>query len=66
MAPPSGPGRRDKPNKCWLDVEWDDMRAHGLTSRDAEDHAKWRRKSSKADPRVRSRCFNRNRDLKIG
>ncbi|XP_048004729.1 longitudinals lacking protein, isoforms H/M/V-like isoform X2 [Leguminivora glycinivorella] len=54
MPPPPGPGRRGAPKKCWLDVVGADMRANGLTKRDAEDRAKWRRKSRKADPGLRS------------
>ncbi|XP_047984428.1 uncharacterized protein LOC125224952 [Leguminivora glycinivorella] len=54
MAPPPGPGRRGAPKKCWLDVVGVDMRVNGLTKRDAEDRAKWRRKSRKADPGLRS------------
>nr|XP_053621043.1 uncharacterized protein LOC128681268 [Plodia interpunctella] len=41
------PGRRGKPKKCRLDVVKDDMRDNGLTTRDADDRAKWRRKIGK-------------------
>ncbi|XP_063392644.1 uncharacterized protein LOC134678124 [Cydia fagiglandana] len=50
MPPPPGTGRRGRPKKRWLDVVKEDMRANGLTTRDAEDRAKWSRRSRKADP----------------
>lgn len=37
----------------------------GLTLRDAEDRAKWRRKRKKGDPGLRRGCFERNRDLTL-
>nr|XP_032516780.1 uncharacterized protein LOC116769709 [Danaus plexippus plexippus] len=48
----SVPGARPpgRPRKRWLDTVKQDMRANGLTTKDAKDLAKWRSLSRKADP----------------
>ena len=48
----SVPGVRPlgRPRKRWLDVVMQDMRANGLTAKDAKDRAKWSRLNRKADP----------------
>ncbi|CAG9559617.1 unnamed protein product [Danaus chrysippus] len=45
-----GARSRGRPKRRWLDVVQDDMRANGLHKKDAEDRAKWRTLSGKADP----------------
>lgn len=43
----------------------EDMHADGLTTRDADDRGKKKRKSWKADPGLRSGSYERNRDLRV-
>ncbi|XP_061718269.1 uncharacterized protein LOC133525874 [Cydia pomonella] len=49
---PSSRGR-GRPKKRWLEVVRADMVESNLTSEDAEDRAKWRRLSRRADPGAR-------------
>ncbi|KAJ8737028.1 hypothetical protein PYW07_000299 [Mythimna separata] len=48
---------RGRPRKRWLDVVKSDMRANGLTKKDVEDRAKWRKVSQKADLRPGGRRY---------
>lgn len=66
MPLPPSSGRKGRSEKCCLDVMRDDMRASDLTARDAEDCAKWQRKSKKADPAHRSERTECYRDLTLG
>ncbi|XP_063616952.1 uncharacterized protein LOC134790099 [Cydia splendana] len=45
-----GPRPQGRPKKRWLDVVKADMSVNGLTRDDAQDRAKWRKASRKADP----------------
>ena len=48
--PVSGSRPRGRPRKRWIDIAESDMSANGLRREDAQDRAKWSRKSRKADP----------------